>query len=144
MTHMNTGVTTIHAAVRLCIAAVAAGVLGSAAAAPATSRVIVAYKDGAAAKVKDAVNAGHGSVKLEITDMNAMAVEMPTAALAGLAHNPNVDYVEADVKRYPLALTSPSAAPYLGGQLVPYGIKMVQADQLPDTYAGNRMVCIID
>ena len=30
------------------------------------------------------------------------------------------------------------------GQLVPYGIKMVQADLLPDTFASNQKVCIID
>ena len=144
MNHLNTGVSAITIAARLCIATLAAGVMASAVAAPATSRVIVGYKDGTAAKVKSAVGNAKGTIKHEITDTNAMAVEMPTAALAGLAHNPNVEYVEADVKRYPLALTSASGAPYLAGQLVPYGIKMVQADQLPDTYAGNRMVCIID
>ena len=144
MTHLNTGVSTLTIAVRLCLASVAAGAMASAVAAPGTSRVIVAFKSGMGAHVKNAISAAKGTVKLEITDTNAMAVEMPTAALAGLAHNPHVEYVEADVKRRPLALTSPSAAPYLGGQLVPYGIKMVQADQLPDTYAGNRMVCIID
>ena len=137
MMQMKTGVTTL-------VAAMAVAFLGSAAAAPATSRVIVAYKDGSAAKIKTAIAAAHGNIKLEIANTNAMAVEMPTAALAGLSNNPNVSYVEADVKRYPLALTSPSAAPYMSGQLVPYGIPMVQADQLPDTYAGNRMVCIID
>jgi len=69
---------------------------------------------------------------------------VPAQAVRGLANNPHVEYVEEDVKRYPLALTSPSASPYASGQLVPYGIKMVQADQLPDTFAGNRKLCIID
>ncbi len=145
MTQMNTGVSTMTAAVRLCVATLALGVMGAATAAPDTTRVIVAFKEGAAAKVKSAVSAARGSVKLEIADSNAMAVEMPTAAIAGLSKNPNVDYVETDVKRYPLALTTPSTGnPYMSGQLVPYGIPMVQADQLPDTFAGNRMVCIID
>ena len=133
------------AAIRLCVATLAVGVIGSATAATDTTRVIVAFKDGASAKVKSAVTAARGTVKLEITDTNAMAVDMPTAAIAGLSKNPNIDYVEVDVKRYPRALTTPSTGtPYMLGQAVPYGIKMVQADQLSDAAAGNRMVCIID
>ena len=138
------GVSTMTAAVRLCLAGVAFGVAAGASAAPDTSRVIVAYKAGAMAKVKSAVGAAKGSVKLDITDTDAMAVEMPSAALNGLKNNPNVLYVEEDVKRVPTALAAPSGAPYLAGQLVPYGIPMVQADQLSDKFAGNRMVCIID
>jgi subtilisin family serine protease len=144
MQQLKPRVSTLSAAVRLCIAGLAVGIAAGASAAPDTTRVIVAYKAGSMAKVKAAIGAAKGSVKLDIADTNAMAVEMPAAAVAGLARNPNVEYVENDLKRYPTALTSPSAAPYLSGQLVPYGIKMVQADQLPDTYAGNRMVCIID
>ena len=144
MTQLKTGVAAMPAAVRLCIATIALGVAASASAAPATSRVIVAYKAGTADKIKSAVSAAKGSVKLQIADTNAMAVEVPSAALAGLANNPNVSYVEEDRKRYPSALTSPSAAPYELGQLVPYGIPMVQADQLPDTFAANRKICIID
>jgi subtilisin family serine protease len=77
--------------------------------------------------------------------MNAMAVEVPAAALKGLENNPNVEYIEEDVVRKPFALTSPSTGtPYATGQLVPYGIKLVQADQLSDANVGNRKVCIID
>ena len=131
----------------LCLAAlVAAGVFGSAQAAPPdTSRVIVAFKPGAAAKVKSQVMAAKGAVKHEIFGMNAMAVEVPNAALKGLENNPNVEYIEEDAVRRPFALTSPSTgSPYATGQLVPYGIKQVQADQLSDVKASNRMVCIID
>ena len=126
-------------------ALIAAGVFGSAQAAPPdTTRVIVAFKPGAAAKMKSAVAAAKGSVKHEIFGMNAMAVEVPNVALKGLENNPNVEYIEADVLRRPFALATASAKPYAGGQLVPYGIKLVQADQLPDTNAANRKVCIID
>jgi subtilisin family serine protease len=126
------------------MAALAAGVVGNAVAAN-TTRVIVAFKPGTAAKIKSAVTAAHGSVKQEIFGMNAMAVEVPTAALTGLDHNPNVEYIEEDVVRKPFSLTTPSTGtPYATGQLVPYGIKLVQADQLPDTNASNRKICIID
>jgi subtilisin family serine protease len=133
-------------ALGLCFAAVVAAYAGSAqAAAPATTRVIVAFKPGTAANIKSVVTANKGSVKHEIFNMNAMAVEVPAAALKGLENNPNVEYIEEDVVRKPFALTSPSTGtPYATGQLVPYGIKLVQADQLSDANVGNRKVCIID
>lgn len=115
------------------------------AAAPDTSRVIVMFKAGGPAAGRAAVAAARGHVVHEIEGMDAIAIEVPVQALKGLERNPNVEYVEEDVKRYPLGGTSPSTgAPYATGQLVPYGIQMVQADQLPDTYAANRKVCIID
>jgi subtilisin family serine protease len=129
----------------LCIAALLAGVIGNATAAATTSRVIVAFKPGAAANIRSAVAAAHGSVKLDIFGMNAMAVEVPTAALNGLNNNPNVEYIEDDLVRRPFSVTSASTGtPYATGQLVPYGIQLVQADQLSDANTGNRKVCIID
>ena len=136
----------ITVAVQLLAAAVAAGCIGNAAAAaPDTTRVIVAFKPGTAAKVKEAVATARGSLKHEIFGMNAMAIEVPAVALKGLQHNPNVEYIEEDVLRKAFALTSPATGtPYTAGQLVPYGIKLVQADQLPDVNTANRKVCIID
>ena len=93
MTKSKPGMSTIATAVKLLVATVAVGVMGSAAAAD-TTRVIVAFKPGSAANVKSAVQAAKGDVKLEIHGMDAMAIEVPVAALNGLKHNPNVDYVE--------------------------------------------------
>ncbi len=132
---------------RLLLALAAASVFTTplAQAADPTTRVIVAFKPGAAAPARAAITAARGQVRLEIFGMDAVAVEVPTQALAGLARNPNIDYIEEDAKRYPLAATSPSTGvPYASGQLVPYGIPMVQADQLSDALAGNRKLCIID
>jgi subtilisin family serine protease len=130
----------------ICLTALlAAGVFGNVrAAVPDTARIIVAFKPGAAANVKSAVAVARGAVKREIFGMDAMAVEVPSNALKGLENNPNVEYIEEDVVRRPFALTTPSTAPYASGQLVPYGIKLVQADQLSDSAAANRKVCIID
>jgi subtilisin family serine protease len=131
----------------LCLAAAAVGMLCNAAyaAAPDTTRIIVAFKPGAKAAVKSAVTAAKGAVKHEIFGMNAMAIEVPMVALKGLENNPNVEYIEEDVVRKPFALTTPSTGtPYTAGQLVPYGIKQVQADLLSDSAAANRKVCIID
>jgi subtilisin family serine protease len=136
--------TTLGPAALLALAAV--GICGGAQAAPAgTTRVIVAFKPGTAANVKAAVGAARGAVKHEIFGMNAMAIEVPAVALRGLQNNPNVDYVEEDVVRKAFALTTPSTGtPYVAGQLVPYGIKLVQADQVSDGTTANRKVCIID
>jgi subtilisin family serine protease len=135
---------------KLCLAAVAVGILcntaGAAEAVDAdTTRVIVKFKPGKKALLKSLLGGIKGKVKHEIFNADAMAIEVPRAALAALENNPNVEFIEEDAKRYPLALTSPSTGtPYTSGQLVPYGIKMVQADQLSDSVAANRKVCIID
>jgi subtilisin family serine protease len=133
----------------LALSAVCAAVLAAAATTSAfaadTTRVIVAFKPGSAAAMKSAVATARGSVKVELNGFDAMAIELPAAALAGLSRNPNVLYVEEDAKRYPLALATPSTGtPYASGQLVPYGIPMVQADQFAGADLSNRKVCIID
>lgn len=129
----------------LALAVVAALSLPSAFAAQDTTRVIVAFKPGAAGAARVAIAAARGVVKHEIYGADAVAIEVPAQALAGLARNPNVEYVEDDVKRYPFGGTTLSTGtPYAIGQLVPFGIKMVQADQLAGTVASTRKVCIID
>ncbi len=127
-------------------AALACAAGGVSAAPPEKARVIVAFKPGTAANARAAV-AAQGEVKHEVFGMDAVAIEVPVQALNGLSRNPNVEYVEDDELRYPFASSTPSTGtPYALGQSVPYGIKMVQADQLPngDALAGNRKVCIID
>lgn len=130
----------------LALAAVAAtGLAGTAAQAADTTRVIVSFKPGTAAQVRAAVATARGRVAHDIFGMDALAIEVPTAALNGLARNPNVELVEPDEKRYPLALDTPSTgSPYAMGQQVPYGVALVQADQLAGTDASSRKLCIID
>ncbi|WP_374673236.1 S8 family serine peptidase [Ideonella sp.] len=111
-----------------------------------TTRVIVTFKSGEqAAKMARAAIANFGGrIKVEIDGRN-VAVELPKAAAQALAKHAAVELVEEDGKRYPLALTTPSTGkPYKLGQLVPYGIKQVQADKVKDTNAANRKICIID
>jgi subtilisin family serine protease len=114
-------------------------------AAGATTRVIVAFKPGTVGAAKAAIAAAHGQIKHEIYGMDAIAIEVPTQALAALSRNPNLEYVEEDVLRFMFGGATPTTGtPYAVGQLMPYGIKMVQADQLAGTNAANRKVCIID
>ena len=95
-------------------------------------RYIVKYKSGKGPAISAAVKANGGRSAQALEKHAAMAVYLPAKAAQSLAKNPNVEYVELDAKRYPMAET------------VPFGIPMVQADQLVDSSAGNQTVCIID
>jgi len=95
-------------------------------------RYIITFKQGKGESVKSHMRERGGRKALEIRRQNAMAAHLPEKTLKALRKNPNIEFIEEDVKRYPMA------------QQVPFGIPMVQADQLGDTQAGNRTVCIID
>jgi subtilisin family serine protease len=133
----------VAAAVAL-LASVPLGVFAQASRAAGEARVIVAFKPGAAAAVRAAIARSGGHVSVDLSEVRALAVALPTAAVAALRRNPQIEYVEDDVERHALALSTPSGSPYAAGQLVPYGIAMVQADQVSDGAASNRRLCIVD
>jgi serine protease len=124
----------------LCISAAMSAVIGVAvpamaqdASAQIDGRYMVKFRslDGATA----AIAAAGGRVALELTPQNVIAAYLPAQALQGLQHNPNVEYIEVDPRRYPLA------------QSMPYGIHMVQADNATLNVSGasnGSTVCIID
>ncbi|GAA5443000.1 hypothetical protein Misp06_01176 [Microbulbifer sp. NBRC 101763] len=95
-------------------------------------RYIVTFKDGKEETVRSLVKENGGRKALELNRHNAMAAHLPAEAVMALRRNPNIAFIEEDIKRYALS------------QETPYGIPMVQADQLTDLQAGNRTVCIID
>jgi subtilisin family serine protease len=107
-------------------------------------RVIVAFDAKMSDKARAAIAAAQGEDVRHIFGMSAMAMTIPAKALPGLQHNPHFQYVEEDVKRYPLALST--ADKQNSGQVIPYGIPMVQADVVAalGTGAKPRKVCIID
>lgn len=63
---------------------------------------------------------------------NSVAVELTQSQRDKLLQRTDVQSVEVDPKRYLLA------------ESTPYGIGMVQANQLSDNLTGNRKVCIMD
>lgn len=63
---------------------------------------------------------------------NAIAAELSPATVKALKADPNVEYVERDLPRFPMM------------QEVPYGYTMVQANQVSDQFASNQTVCVID
>lgn len=110
-------------------------------------RYIVHYKDGAHAEVRSAIVHARANVRQQIHSMNAVAIDASKTGVQELLRNKEVGKVELDLKRYPLALvTAATGSPYQVGQLVPYGLALVQANQLPsgDANAMNRKICIID
>ncbi|HOU11661.1 MAG TPA: S8 family serine peptidase [Anaerolineae bacterium] len=88
-------------------------------------RVIVYFEPARKGAVMNALQAAKGQVHYEFDDVGAIAVTLPTQALQGIQHNPNVTGIEADVLRYPMG----------EGQTIPYGIDMVQAR---DVWDANR------
>jgi subtilisin family serine protease len=104
-------------------------------------RYIVEFKQKADANDLAAMSRLDGRVSLELKNINAFAVDMPKSAVAELLKNKRVRFIEEDKPMYAMGHLSADAG---GSQITPYGITMVQADQVPDTTARNRKVCIID
>jgi len=72
-------------------------------------------------------------VKVELGPQNAVAAQLSSSLLASLRGNPDIESIEPDPVRVPLA------------QQMPFGIDMVQAPLVwPQGSATSRKVCIID
>ena len=90
--------------------------LALAAPGPDQDRFIVKFQEGKGPQGKVALRRAGAELLVELAPQNAAAFRIPAQALAGIARNPNVEYIEVDPPRYPMA------------QVVPYGITMVQAE----------------
>lgn len=112
--------------------------LGLSAQAAEKERVIVKFSPGNGQAVKAMAKKAGGELKVDLAKHDAFAMEIPSNALKGLRNNPNVEYVEADVKRYLLSTNLNTT------EVEPWGISRVEGDVASDTNAGNRTVCIID
>jgi serine protease len=81
---------------------------------------------------------------------NAAAASLTARQLASLKKDPTVDYVEIDPKRYLIDTITrtfndyQTAAITPSAESTPYGITMVQANQVSDAATGNMKVCITD
>jgi len=129
------------AAVGVCAAVVATTALPLAAqAAPTTERYIVAYTPGNSANAHAALKQHGAKVHRELANENAVAVELTPTAAAAMSTAKGVAYVEPDVKRYPMATGAPSST----YEVMPYGISLVQADQVTSPNPGAITVGIID
>jgi subtilisin family serine protease len=96
-------------------------------------RYIIKFKNDAG---RAAMHAAGGRLALDLAAHGAAAAFLPEAALHGLRNNPNIEYVEVDERRYPMAVTDP------------YGLGLVEADVISADGAHPVQqavkVCIID
>jgi serine protease len=105
---------------------------GSAQAAEDSQRYIVKFKQGSKASLIKAVKSNRGQVKRQLDNHRLLAVTLPAKAAQQFKNRNDVELLEVDPKRYLLA------------EDTPYGIPMVEADQVSDSLTGNRTVCIMD
>jgi hypothetical protein len=125
-----------------------------------SDRFIVHFKNG---QGKSSAQAAAKKVHVDLgPHQNAVAVTLSGEALEGLQNNPDIEHVEQDYRRYPMMMRGyddsngifkehmPSKETRdenhrgLTGSTVPYGIRMVQADQVSYDSSNPRTVCIID
>jgi subtilisin family serine protease len=128
------------------LAACSVGFSASAAAQGQSDRrtVAVAHRAGAAADVRAAVLRAGGRVVQDMAVADALIVELPARAIAALERNSRVEFVDSGAPRTILGGRSVRSSHLPVGETVPYGITMVQADQVGDGAAGNRIACIVD
>lgn len=88
----------------------------------ADERVYVSFKPGQKAAARGLIEKASGRIHHEFDSLNAIATTLPGAAVAALANNPNIEFVEADPPRYLFA----------AGEQIPYGIDLVQASAVWD------------
>lgn len=147
---------------RLCAALGLAMTAWGAQAATDTTRVIVSFSSAeASANLRGAVTRLGGVTKVDLSHINAVAVEVPTKALAQLRKMAGVKSVEIDAKRYmgPVQMEAVPASELLkqldkgngiegvnlDGENTPYGIRQVQASaKLPNAGTEPIKVCVID
>lgn len=91
-------------------------------------RVLIKYKAGNKGQVQAELHRANAKVHYAFDNIGMFAATVPAQALRGLRNNPNVEFVEADLIRHPDAHT---------GQVVPYGIDMVQARKVWDANRDN-------
>lgn len=90
----------------------------------------------ALAHARGMVEQAGGKIKVSMRHNLAVAAEMSEKDKKRFEKNPNVEYIEVDQQRRFMA------------QSVPYGINMVQANQVDDSVAsaaaGGKKICVID
>lgn len=105
-------------------------------------RYIVKFNAGRSDAGRAAIAGAGARVVLSLDPQDAVTVVLPERAVAALSRNPNIEYIEVDPIRTPLATWSNRTLP--SGEVVPYGMQMIQADLVVSINEGAKKVCIID
>ncbi|HEV8552453.1 MAG TPA: S8 family serine peptidase [Casimicrobiaceae bacterium] len=107
----------------------------------ADARYIVKFNAGRSDAGHAALRGMGAQIVLSLDPQGAVAALIPEQALPGLAHNPNIEYIEIDEIRTPMATWSDRP---VGGEILPFGIQMVQADLVVSNNEAAKRICIID
>jgi subtilisin family serine protease len=107
----------------------------------ADARYIVKFNAGRSDAGQAALHGMGAQIVLSLDPQGAVAALIPERALPGLAHNPNIEYIEVDEIRTPMATWSDRP---VGSEILPFGIQMVQADLVTSSHPEAKRVCIID
>jgi subtilisin family serine protease len=115
-------------------------------------RYIVTYRDNRGVVEQNGLL--DGQVHFALPAFNAVAATIAPEKLAGLRSNPDIESIEKDVLRFTagsLRGISSSSNPkttstrsLAEGQQIPYGVHLVQADQVPMGTSFVPKICIID
>ncbi len=97
-----------------------------------TQRYIVKYKNNQQSVMSLAVSQEGGKVRRHLAKHKMISVDLSKAALKRLRLRKDIEFIEIDPKRYLLV------------ESIPFGITMVQADQVSDSLTGDMTVCITD
>ena len=104
------------------------------------ARYIIQFSPGRSQAARAAVLGAGGRIVVNLGPQNAVAAILPEQAVAGLSRNPNIEFIELDPIRTPMATDRTLAS----GEILPYGIQMVQADLVASSNEAAKKVCIID
>lgn len=125
-------------------------------------RVMVQFNKGHKTDAENVLKGAGAEFHYTFDDLDTFAVTVPAQAINGLEHNPHIALIEEDVTRAPIGITPSSQATQAmsllsasGGQVVPFGVDMVQARDVWDAdrngvvdggapTGSNRTICIID
>lgn len=83
-----------------------------------------------------------GQFKRSMGRMNAVAAELTSAQVQQLQSSGMIEYIEVDPKRAVFEPMATDITPM--AESTPYGITMVQSDQVSDSNIGSMKVCITD
>jgi hypothetical protein len=126
--------------------------------APDPHRYIVRYKNN---EGKTNVHTAADRVHADLEPQHAIAATLSSEACEGLRNNSNIEYVERDYPRYPIMMRGYDSNDLFKQHVrnnkkthaedhrkltetVPYGVPMVQADQVSYDSSNPRTICIID
>lgn len=94
---------------------------------------IMQFKVGKGAEVRAHLVRAGFQIQRHFPQRHALIIRVPAKAIEALRKIPHIEILEQDHRRY-----------LLSTQQVPYGISLVQADQVSDSNAASSKVCIID